>query len=248
MSRIKVTLINESTVMTDDELVSIAGALQIQVDHDFRPTWGAAAEIKVLPKDDHPPADEFWIGIFDDSDQAGALGYHDLTPRGLPMGKVFAKTDQEYGAKPSVTLSHELLELLGDPYINLTAYDPETHRLYAYESSDSVEADGLGYEINGIMVSDFVLRPFFDPSRRGRAEQLSFRQNVTEPFALAEGGYLSYLDLHDIGAGWQQESHAAAPEQGERRNGQRATGFPPGSRRERRTRLGLLVPSQIETA
>ena len=30
--------------------------------------------------------------VLDTSDQAGALGYHDVTPQGLPLGKVFAKT------------------------------------------------------------------------------------------------------------------------------------------------------------
>ena len=54
----------------------------------------------------------------DDSDQAGALGYHDLTSAGLPMGKVFARTDLQNNLSWTVTVSHELLEILGDPMIN----------------------------------------------------------------------------------------------------------------------------------
>jgi len=49
--------------------------------------------------------------ILDDSDQAGALGYHDLTSDGLPIGKVFAASDLKAGTSWTVTASHELLEM-----------------------------------------------------------------------------------------------------------------------------------------
>jgi hypothetical protein len=229
--RIQVAFINKSTVVTDATLTPIVSALQKQVDAHFRPTWGVAAAIVQVPKGGEVPLDHAWIGVFDDSDQAGALGYHDLTPQGFPVGKVFAKTDQEYGASLSVTCSHELLEMLGDPYINLTAIDPVDQRLYAVEASDAVEADELGYTIEGIQVSDFVLPQYFDPQRAGRGEKLSFRGHVTEPFSLAPGGYASYVDLRDVSAGWQQVDAATAGVPG-----QRPVGFPPGSRRIRRAR------------
>jgi hypothetical protein len=40
------------------------------------------------------------------------------TPQGQPIGYTFAKTDFAYGEEPSTTLSHELLEMMGDPDIN----------------------------------------------------------------------------------------------------------------------------------
>jgi len=39
----------------------------------------------------------WWVVVLDNSDQAGALGYHDLTSAGLPISKVFAGTDKQYG-------------------------------------------------------------------------------------------------------------------------------------------------------
>ena len=58
----------------------------------------------------------------DNPDQAGALGYHEITSQGTPLGKVFAKLDLQSGASWTVTLSHELLEMLADPWINWCAH------------------------------------------------------------------------------------------------------------------------------
>jgi hypothetical protein len=233
--RIEVAIVNEASpsVCSDDEVAAITQALQRQVDHDFRPTWGIAAKLTAVPKGQDPPASAWVLGVFDDSDQAGALGYHDLTPELHPVSKAFAGTDRKYGASVSVTCSHELLEMLGDPYINTSSLDPRTGRLYAYENADAVEADELGYEIEGVVVSDFVLPQFFDPQHAGKGRPLSFKGNVTEPFSPAKGGYLSYLDLNDLEKGWQQVTAEGAPDSG-REAGQRSIDVVAGSRRHRR--------------
>jgi hypothetical protein len=235
--RIQVAVINASTKIDDDAVEEIVAALQKQVDNEFRETWGMAARLKFVGKKATPPPGSWWLAMLDNSDQAGALGYHDLTPDLHPISKVFVAEDLKYHALPSVTASHELLEMLGDPYINETVLDPHTGRLYAMENADAVEADELGYEIDGVRVSDFVLPQYFDPQHRGKGQPLSFKGNVTEPFSLAPGGYLSYLDLNHLNRGWQQVKAQGAPEEG-RAEGQRHVGFPPGSRRERRIRAG----------
>jgi hypothetical protein len=236
--RIQVAITNESSVCTDEEIAKITAALQRQVDHDFRPTWGIAAELTAVPKGQAPSASAWVLGVFDDSDQPGALGYHDLTPQLHPVGKVFAATDKKYGSEVSVTCSHELLEMLGDPYINTSSLDPKTGRLYAYESSDAVEADDLGYEVDGVLVSDFVLPQFFDPQHAGKGQPLSFKGNVHEPFSLAKGGYLQYLDLGDLEKGWQQVTAEGDPESG-REPGQRPIDILSGSRRHRRIKASF---------
>ncbi len=55
------------------------------------------------------PKGQWWIIVSDNSDQAGAGGYHDLTDEGKPLGKVFAKTDMQSGSSWTVAFSHELL-------------------------------------------------------------------------------------------------------------------------------------------
>lgn len=254
MSRIHIAYINESTVMSDEDLAPIIEALQLQLDQDYAPHWGVSAHLEQLPKGTKPPANKAWMGIFDTSDQAGALGYHDLTPRFFrPVGKVFAKTDKEYGALVSVTMGHETTEMVGDLYVNSFAMDPQTNRLYVLENADAVEADALGYEINGVTLSDFVLPEYFDPNHSGLDKPLSFRGNVHEPFSLAKGGYMSYLDLNKLSMGWHQinaegEIITTANETAARKEGQRHGGWPAGSRRERRIRaaMGLLLVSTVD--
>ena len=84
------------------------------------------------------------------------------------MGKVFAGTDLKYGYTWSVTASHELLEMLADPNINLTVLVQSSDtagKLYAYEVCDTCEADENGYEIDGVLLSDFVFPSWFEDFR-----------------------------------------------------------------------------------
>lgn len=234
--RIQVALINQSQALSDEQASAIKTALQHQVNQDFLPTWGITAELGLVGQGEEPPAGSWWLVFLDDTDQAGALGYHDLTPDLHPLSKVFVNTDLENRAAPSVTASHELLEMLGNPYLGDCVVDPRTGRLYAKEVGDAVEADDLAYRKGDVLVSDFVLPAYFDPRHRGKAESLSFKGNVTEPFSLARGGYLSYLDLSNLGKGWQQ---VVAAEERAVETGRRRPGFPAGSRRERITRAAI---------
>lgn len=219
---ITLALINESTIIDDVEVKKIQRALTIQVVRDFYPYWGAYVRIAFSPKGQLPASNAWQLTFLDDSDQANALGYHDVTPAGLPLGKVFVRSTLADGGKVSVTASHELLEMLGDPEINLTVLSADNRRLYAYENCDAVELDSLGYDIDGVMVSDFVTPAWFG----GLQGPYDFKNHLNAPFQLAPGGYISILDLTSP-LGWQQifadRSHAAYE--------MRA---PIGSRRERR--------------
>ncbi len=234
--RIQVALINRADDLSDKGLAAIKAALQQQVNQDFLPAWGITAELHVVQEGANPDPNAWWLVFLNDSDQAGALGYHDLTPSLHPISKVFVAEDLKYGAAPSVTASHELLEMLGNPYLGDCVVDPRTGRLYAKECGDAVEADELGYRKDGVLVSDFVLPTYFDPRHRGKGVPLSFEGNVSEPFSLARGGYLSYLDLSNLSAGWQQVTDA---EERAVERGRRRPGFPKGSRRERITRAAI---------
>ena len=114
-----------------------------QVTLDFRAYWGVDCQLEFLTKDE-PLAEGWWqISVTDNPDQACALGYHELTSRGTPLGKVFAGLDLQSGGSWTVTLSHELLEVLADPWINWCARGSDG-KIYALEVCDAVEADRLG--------------------------------------------------------------------------------------------------------
>ena len=228
-------VINESTVITNDQLAPIIAAAQKQVDQDFQPAWGIGVHIEGIVDTFVP--NRWAIVIADTSDEANALGYHDLTPDDLPLGKVFAKTDQLYGALVSVTFTHELLEMLGDPYINLDA-QPLWNRAkrYAYEVCDAVEADDLAYDIDGVKVSDFVLPEWFIPTSNG---PWAHNTKLSAPLELAPGGYIS---VWEPATGWTQKyaeevSGDAVPERDPAAKLPSSSSVPRvGSRRERRAR------------
>jgi hypothetical protein len=230
-----IALVNESTVATDAEIGSIVAALQIQVSRDFAPVWGRGAELVFAGKPANAPKGAWIMAILDDSDQAGALGYHDITSTGAPLGKVFAKSDKEYGLSLSVTMSHETLEMLADPEINQVIFNQTTDtggELYALEVCDAVEDDGLGYMIDGVLVSDFVLPAWFAPSLPSERTKFDFLGHLHNPVpALMPGGYIGAFQVPNS-QGWTQVEAQSQGKPGMRRSGQ-----PEHSRRKRRTKL-----------
>jgi hypothetical protein len=224
----KIAIANRSTVVTDDQLKPIVVALQKQVDNDFSKFWGMHAELVFVGLAEKPDPDAWMLGVFDNSDQAGALGYHDLTAQGQPLGKVFAQTDIAFGSSLSVTISHELLEMMADPDIDLCVFSQTSDaggQLYAFEVCDAVEDDSLGYLIDGILVSDFVTPAWFETF--AKTADFDFLHHVTAPFELAINGYIGIYPIPNSG-GWSQQN---GPTSDSRMAARRAS---LGSRRERR--------------
>jgi hypothetical protein len=150
---------------------------------------------------DAPSPNTWQIRCVDDSDQAGALGYHDFTPDGKPIAYIFLKTDRENGYSETVTLTHELAEMIGDPWIS-QAFQTGNTRFYAQELGDPVEADELGYTVTGpngvsILCSDWVLPGWFIPGHPGPYDHLG---HITKPLQVLPGGYAQYFD----GGSWHQ--------------------------------------------
>ena len=227
MANIKIAVINTSKSLKDAQVQSALPSLQTQVSRDFAPAWGTDADLAFVPKGGKPKPGSWWLTILDDSDQAGALGYHDVTNDGLPLGKVFAGSDLKFGCQWTVTASHELLEMLGDPEINLVVFvqpNAGTGRLYAYEACDACEADRFGYKIGGILVSDFVYPAWFESFRKS-GSQFDFGGHIKKPFQLLKGGYIGVYDVKS-GSGWTQITAEGKPVYSARPR--------VGSRRERR--------------
>jgi hypothetical protein len=125
--------------------------------------------------------------FLDDADTSGALAYHYLTPDGLPLSKVFVRTTIQNGDLVSVSASHELVEMLVDPAINLMSTGPDPKTMYAYESADPVEA--LTFDVNGIAMSDFVYPSYFEGFRKAGSVKFDHLGKVQKPFQILKGGY-----------------------------------------------------------
>lgn len=200
---VEIQVINASTVVPDVDLDKVCQALQRQVSDHYAPAWGMDARLLwaqdkslVLPK-------AWQLIILDDADQAGALGYHDLTKSGMPIGKVFAKTDIKYGTPWSITASHELLEMMGDPSITSCVLREDLLQLVALENCDAPEADQYAYEIDGVKVSDFVFPSWFQDFWEPGQTQFDYGKYIEKPFELLPGGYIGVFNIKN-GLGWQQ--------------------------------------------
>ncbi|TAK91027.1 MAG: hypothetical protein EPO06_06840 [Burkholderiaceae bacterium] len=175
---------NKSTVPLGVEFDALIAAMQVFVDKHVAPVWGTPAKL-VKSKGYVKGA---WAMIFlDNADQPGALAYHDLTPEGMPQSKVFVKTTLDNHDLVSVSASHELVEMLVDPAINMMTTGPDPKLVYAYESADPVEA--LSFPIDGIEMSDFVYPSYFEVFHKPGSVRLDHLNQVKKPFELLSGGY-----------------------------------------------------------
>jgi hypothetical protein len=218
-----IAITNASTCLSDAQVEAVLSSLQKQVTDEFQAYWDLDCTLSFLSKD-QPLTEGWWqIVVIDNPDQAGALGYHELTSQGAPLGKIFAQLDLDTGSSWTATLSHELLEMLADPWINWCAVGTDS-KIYALEVCDAVEADNLGYFIDGVLVSDFVTPAWFEPTY---ADRMDFKQHLAKELELARGGYISIFDPPN---GWTQVTA----------KGKGGPRILPGSRRQRRK---LIRPS-----
>src|SRR5262249_21785960 len=77
---------NKATMDLGVNLDELIVAMQVYVNNFVVPVWSTPANL--IKSTDFVPGN--WAMVFlDDADQPGALAYHDLTPDGLPVSKVF---------------------------------------------------------------------------------------------------------------------------------------------------------------
>jgi hypothetical protein len=232
MNKVSVAVLNASAELTDEEVRSAVAAVQVQVQRDFAPVWRVDAQLTFVGHGQTPSPGSCWMVILDNSDFGGALGYHDLTPEGLPLGKVFAATDKLNDVPWTATLSHEVLELLVDPYMSYVAAaaNGSGYVLYPYEICDACQSRAFGYTINEQRVSDFLYPAWFGSTpNAGVPLRYDHVDCIRRPFGLLPGGYTMVFDV-SFGTGW----HMLTPSGVALDYSQRPR---VGSRRERR-RLG----------
>jgi len=180
----RIACFNRALTPLGVDLHHLVEALNRYVSDFVAPVWGTPAE---LFESQGFVAGCWAIVFLDDADQPGALAYHELTPDGLPLSKVFVKTTLAAGEAVSVSTSHELAEMLVDPAINLMTTGPDPRSMYAYESADPVEA--LSFDVDGIAMSDFVYPSYFEGFRKPRSVKFDHMGAVERPFQILPGGY-----------------------------------------------------------
>jgi hypothetical protein len=199
---VHVALVDRTDSVSQDELAAVAGALNRQVQEDFAPIWQVRATVGAYAS---PPAGTWTIYLDHELDEPGALGYH-TDEHGQPVA--YVDDDGEW----TVTMSHELLEMLADPFgmhmhsgrlpwgvserfkeFGLKGYHSNVS--YLLEVCDPPER--ISYDVGGILVSDFILPTWYRANPPNRP--CSFISGIT-PRTILEGGYVSF---HVHGDWWQ---------------------------------------------
>jgi hypothetical protein len=185
-----IVIVNRSTVLPDAEAYAPLPAFQAQVTEDWLPHWpGRGATLHFAGLRQVVPSGMWPLYILDTTDVPGAGGYHD-DDGGLVQGKIFAADAMAYGEAWTVDLSHELLEMLGDPDVNTILPIPHTSWHCYQEVCDAVEADQYGYtkpRWPGVLLSDFCYPAYF----KGGPGPYDAMRHLTKPApALLHGGYL----------------------------------------------------------
>jgi len=193
MSSLQIVLIDTTanSVVPPGLLQQIAAALQQQVDNDFAPAWGVRADISAPAAGDVP--DEAWqVKVIDSLPGAGGVHLDD-------QGKPYAEAVN--GPDLSVAISHEVLEMLVDPWGNrftpgpdIDPAFPDREVFYLVEVGDPCEV--TSYPIGGVQVSDFILPSFYDPNATA---PFDFRGTLAGPLPqqVPQGCYISWIDPAD---------------------------------------------------
>ena len=192
MNSSKVALINQTGggAVPPAKLDQYAAALQRQVNNHLAPAWNVRADISVLDAGAVIPQGTLPLNIV--NALAGRAGVH-ANDQGQPSAEVVN------GDQLSITLSHELLEMLVDPsgtrVIQAADLDPYSGRqqvAYLVEVCDPCAV--FSYDIDGVQVSDFVLPSFYDPNATGKVDFADF---LAGPLSVPRGCYISWLDPDD---------------------------------------------------
>jgi hypothetical protein len=193
---VHVALVDETGKIDQAELATMAGAMSEQIQHDFAPVWHVSASVGAYPA---APAGTWTVHIREKLDQPGALGYH-TDDHHQPLSFV------EFTPDWTVTVSHEVLEMLADPwgsrlhsarlpaglegdFAKFGLSSAQSRVSYLLEVGDPCEA--TQYSVGGLQLSDFLLPTWYRTDPR---PALAYSQagGCNKPRQVADGGYVSF--------------------------------------------------------
>jgi hypothetical protein len=193
---VHIALVDQSGEVDLSELQTVAADLNQQIQRDFAPVWGIRASVGAYSQ---VPANTWGVIIQRQLDVSGALGYH-TDANNQPVS--YVKMTSDY----STTISHEVLEMLADPWgnrmhgaplpegitpdqVNISSNHPVRVQ-YLLEMCDPCEASS--YVIGTTPLSDFLLPGwYYTTPHKGIA--YSHTGYCTDPRQVAGGGYVSFM-------------------------------------------------------
>ncbi|HEX4509389.1 MAG TPA: hypothetical protein VH328_04895 [Burkholderiaceae bacterium] len=237
-----ISIVNRTRALADRDVQAAVRVINRQFSDDFEPHWHFGARLRLDGHDRSIAAHERIayersqargdgvIYLMDAPVVSGAEGVHDLDAQDVPYGFVFLDVCHQVKDPWTVALSHEALELVGDPLANLLVQGPhpEDHRhrvFHQFEMCDAVQDES--YEIDGLPVSNFVLPAYFS-RKHDAAARTDFmgrpaRGDALRPFGLSDGGYLCFWDARRADDKWLPWWHPDDARAAERFNAKNAS-------------------------
>ncbi len=203
-----------------DRLREVATALQVQVVSDLGPLWGVAAVVSAFERLEDLPPGYLPLAITTSDLPLHRRGFH-FTLGGLPFAVVQYDEQQDW----TVAASHELLEMLCDPFAQRTALGPSL----ADKKNRHVNPPGTGrgsrtevvagdrgaYTEQGLVnyivevcdpcegstyeINGVTVSDFVTPgyydTRGASSGPYSFRGGITSQLGVLEGGSISWRVL-----------------------------------------------------
>lgn len=174
------------------DLATVSAAISKQISRDFGPIWGVNATVDAFPSlDDVPPG--YWpVTIQADIGDPTAAGFH-TDKNGNPFALV------QFSPSWSLTASHEILEMLADPFGNrvVSSFSPVDNKSRVeilVEVCDPSEGTKFSYTIDGVAVSDFYTPRYLDPVT-APGVRYGFTDALTQARQVLKDGYISFHDL-----------------------------------------------------
>jgi len=214
MSLMRVGLVDFTRGIDPDLMQSVADALNIQVTRDLPQFWPVQATVQYLPNAEKIPSGVWPVKLVE-SLPPNEGGFH-LDRHNQPYAEIVATTDASW----SIDASHETIEMLIDPNGNRMQssvaidivgdglQDGSGQFNYLVEACDPCEANNYGYDIQGVLVSDFITPHFYDPVETS-GTRYSFTGALTKPREVLPGGYISFVNEQTDE--WQQILYLSSP-------------------------------------
>jgi hypothetical protein len=196
MTHYSIALVSDVPELTREALEPVAQALRIQTNGHFLPKWPIAqpsgVTIEAHTEAGIPPG--FWpIKIQADIGDPSAAGFH-TDANNQPYALI------QYAPDWTVTASHELLEMLFDPFGNALAPATINGKPVQVLQELCDPCEGFSYPIAPnrtqavVTVSDFLTPHYYERSPFEAGHHFSFLNKLSGPMDVGVDGYLSYLD------------------------------------------------------
>lgn len=186
-----IAIISQTAGVDSTDLAAATAAIQRQVTSDFGHIWNVTATVDDFPAlHEMPPG--YWPVLIKDDIEANAVGVH-LTDDAERVFALVTYRPEDW----TLTLSHEILEMLVDPFGVTFPTGPSptgdgSTVEYLAEVCDPCRDPTAGYYVNNVLVSDFIFPGYYDQEGSGRYD---FGRHIAEPRQLLVNGYYAWRNL-----------------------------------------------------